>query len=115
MCARWSKTAGFDPAIFLRGIAAPVKIEGDTVGFAGVGLDDAKAILADQMEFHPDVAEIDRDGLFWTALVAAAKTGGLNADRLRQLVEINEHDYLKLPIQEFALLSSISIDRQQIL
>jgi threonine dehydrogenase-like Zn-dependent dehydrogenase len=73
MCAKWVKVFGFDPELFTRNIASCAKVEGEKVSFSGWRFDDKKSILADQMEFHPDVQNVDRSALFWKALTI--KTG----------------------------------------
>ena len=109
MCARWLKTAGFNPSEILPKIASYTKIQGDEVSFHGWEFHETQSMLADQMDFHPEIAEVDRSQLFMKALIAAARTNQMTAAGLERNVQEIEAQYLQQSVSTFILCSTVSI------
>jgi hypothetical protein len=109
MCAQWSKN--LDPNILIREVAACAKLDGENVSFTGWQFHDLESILAERLEFHPEIPDADRAQVFWKALLLAAKTNQLTVEGLEKTATIAESEYLQQPISQYLLFSTLSLDR----
>jgi hypothetical protein len=93
---------------------ADVRISVDPVSFNGLLLPDVLSVLATAVKFHSDIPDADRAGLVWSAAGDAAKSSEITADSLSTALKAAEHDYMRRPVAEYVLATSLTIDPRHV-
>lgn len=83
---------------------------GQPPSFKGFGIDDIQSVLETCIDFNPAVAESDRENLIWQGITRAAEHAEINAALLEQSLRQVERNYLRRPLQDYVVASSLSID-----
>lgn len=95
-------------AALIAEIRIPHPSDPDGIAFSGFEFGNIQSILETCVQFNKEVAEGDRHHLIWAAIVAAARNKRLDAAALKRGVHSAESEYLKKPLQEYILVSSLS-------
>lgn len=83
---------------------------GQPITFRGFHIDDIQSVLETCIDFNPAVSESDREGLIWQGITQAAEHAKIDAARLEQSLRQAERNYLRRPLQDYVVASSLSID-----
>jgi hypothetical protein len=112
MTVLWNKKE-YQPDQVVEKIESARKPTGENkkVEFEGWGFHEYAAVVYSMLDFSPDIPEIDGRAIVSKAIFSAGEKGVITVNSL--LAEINrlENEYQSLPIQNYVLASSISIDQ----
>jgi hypothetical protein len=109
MTTSWNKE--YNPSQLAEKIEDSRKaVDGGGVKFEGWGLKEYETILFSMLNFPENVPEIEARRMVTKAIFTSGTKGKITAKSL--LAEVNklEHDYVTLPIQRYALATSISLN-----
>jgi len=82
---------------------------GEPVVFNDIQLDEIQSVLESGIDFQPQVAEADRGELIQGAIFTAARAGIVDGASLKRHVQQAENGYLRRPIQDYVLATTIGI------
>src|SRR5690349_4483379 len=83
---------------------------GETVVLHDFQVDDILAVLESGIDFQPEVAEADRGNLIRGAIFAAVQAGTVDRALLMHHVQQAENGYLRRPIQDYVLATSVGVN-----
>jgi hypothetical protein len=83
---------------------------GAPASFSAFEFDTLRSVLETCIDFHPEVPIPDRDKLIWQAASNAATAGVVTAESLLVGLDQAERAYLRSPIQNYILATSITVN-----
>ena len=108
MGVEWKK--GFNPKLVLDVVAKIARVEpSGAISYTGMDEIWGRPILVSGLEFSSDVHHSVQDSLVKTGLIVAIRSGNTTLDGVRQAVSTAQSQYLKKPLNDYVLATSISI------